>query len=63
MEVDRSIMRETTRGFQTYYSPLLHGEIRLDTNTNVLGSNPPPRDTSRRARGTSTGIPTHTPAT
>ena len=40
MEVDRSIMRETTRGFQTYYSPMLHGEIRLDTNTNVLGSNP-----------------------
>ena len=33
-------MRETTRGFQTYYSPMLHGEIRLDTNTNVLGSNP-----------------------
>ena len=33
-------MRETTRDFQTYYSPMLHGEVRLDTNTNVLGSNP-----------------------
>lgn len=40
MEIDRSIMRETTRGFETYYSPKLHGEVRLDTNTNVLGSNP-----------------------
>ena len=40
MEPDRSIMRETTRDFQTYYSPMLHGEIRLNTNTNVLGSNP-----------------------
>ena len=40
MTLDRSIMRETTRDFQTYYSPKLHGEIRLDTNTNVLGSNP-----------------------
>ena len=40
MEPDRSIMRETTRDFQTYYSPMLHGEVRLDTNTNVLGSNP-----------------------
>lgn len=37
---DRSIMRETTRDFVRYYNPKLHGEIRLDTNTNVLGSNP-----------------------
>lgn len=40
MMVDRSIMRETTRDFVRYYNPKLHGEIRLDTNTNVLGSNP-----------------------
>ena len=33
-------MRETTRDFVRYYNPKLHGEIRLDTNTNVLGSNP-----------------------
>lgn len=38
--VDRSVMRETTRDFVKYYNPKLHGEIRLDTNTNVLGSNP-----------------------
>ncbi|MDO5852653.1 MAG: histidinol-phosphate transaminase [Thermoplasmata archaeon] len=40
MEADRSIMRETTRDFVKYYNPKLHGEVRLDTNTNVLGSNP-----------------------
>ena len=40
METDRSIMRETSRGFEKYYNPKLHGEVRLDTNTNVLGSNP-----------------------
>lgn len=40
MDADRSIMRETSRGFERYYNPKLHGEIRLDTNTNVLGSNP-----------------------
>ena len=33
-------MRETTQGFQRYYNPKLSGELRLDTNTNVLGSNP-----------------------
>lgn len=40
MEVSRDIMRETARGFEKYYNPKLHGELRLDTNTNVLGSNP-----------------------
>ena len=38
--MDRSVMRETTRDFVKYYNPKLHGELRLDTNTNVLGSNP-----------------------
>lgn len=33
-------MRETSREFEVYYNPKLHGEVRLDTNTNVLGSNP-----------------------
>ncbi len=33
-------MRETARGFQRYYNPKLSGELRLDTNTNVLGPNP-----------------------
>ncbi|MDR0309280.1 MAG: histidinol-phosphate transaminase [Candidatus Methanoplasma sp.] len=36
----RDIMRSTTRGFKKYYSPNVMGELRLDTNTNVLGSNP-----------------------
>lgn len=40
MKVSQDIMRETTRDFQIYYNPKLNGEIRLDTNTNVLGSNP-----------------------
>jgi len=40
MTLPENLMRETTRDFQIYYNPELHGEIRLDTNTNVLGSNP-----------------------
>ncbi|MGN0138441.1 MAG: histidinol-phosphate transaminase [Candidatus Methanomethylophilaceae archaeon] len=40
MELTKDIMRETTRDFEVYYNPKLNGEIRLDTNTNVLGSNP-----------------------
>jgi len=36
----RDIMRSTTRGFKKYYSPNIQGELRLDTNTNVLGANP-----------------------
>lgn len=40
MELTNEIMRETTRNFEVYYNPKLNGEIRLDTNTNVLGSNP-----------------------
>jgi len=36
----REIMRSTTRGFRKYYSPDIKGELRLDTNTNVLGANP-----------------------
>ena len=38
--MDRQVMRETTRDFVKYYNPKLNGELRLDTNTNVLGSNP-----------------------
>lgn len=38
--MDRSVMRDTTKDFVKYYNPKLHGELRLDTNTNVLGSNP-----------------------
>ncbi|MCL1811058.1 MAG: histidinol-phosphate transaminase [Methanomassiliicoccaceae archaeon] len=38
--VSRDIMRSTTRSFKKYYSPSIKNELRLDTNTNVLGSNP-----------------------
>ncbi|MDR1405091.1 MAG: histidinol-phosphate transaminase [Candidatus Methanoplasma sp.] len=38
--VSRDIMRSTARDLRKYYSPVLNGELRLDTNTNVLGSNP-----------------------
>ena len=38
--VSRDIMRSTTRGFKKYYNPDLKGELRLDTNTNVLGPSP-----------------------
>lgn len=40
MMVSREIMRSSTRGFQKYYNPKLNNELRMDTNTNVLGSNP-----------------------
>ncbi len=36
----RDKMRETAKDFQMYYNPEIGDEIRLDTNTNVLGSNP-----------------------
>ena len=39
----REIMRSTTRSFKKYYNPLPAGELRLDTNTNVLGPNPAAR--------------------
>ncbi len=40
MMVSRDIMRSTTRGFEKYYNPKVGNEVRLDTNVNVLGSNP-----------------------
>ena len=39
--MDRSSMRESVRGFEMYYNPeIAPGTLRMDTNTNVLGSNP-----------------------
>lgn len=39
--MDRSFMRESVRGFEMYYNPVIApGTLRMDTNTNVLGSNP-----------------------
>jgi len=36
----REIMRGTTQDLKKYYNPQLNGELRMDTNTNVLGPNP-----------------------
>lgn len=36
----RDLMRSTTRDFKKYYNPEISDEIRLDTNVNMLGSNP-----------------------
>lgn len=40
MMVSKDIMRSSTREFERYYNPKIGNEIRLDTNVNVLGSNP-----------------------
>ena len=40
MMVSRDVMRSTARDFRKYYNPKIGKEIRLDTNVNVLGSNP-----------------------
>ncbi len=55
--MDRSGMRSTVRGLQMYYNPELHGEVRLDTNTNVLGSNPAAAEFLRNFRGDVNGYP------
>ena len=57
MSMDRSIMRETTRDFQKYYSPVINDEMRLDTNTNVLGSNPAATEYLRNASVDLNGYP------
>jgi histidinol-phosphate aminotransferase len=36
----RDCMRSTTRDFQQYYNPKVGNCVRMDTNTNPLGSNP-----------------------
>jgi len=38
--MSRERMRSTTRQFKRYYNPDVGDAIRMDTNTNVLGSNP-----------------------
>lgn len=38
--MSRDIMRSGARNLQRYYNPDVKGFVRLDTNTNVLGSNP-----------------------
>lgn len=55
--MDRSRMRSTVRDLQMYYNPELHGEVRLDTNTNVLGSNPAAAEYLRDFKGDLNGYP------
>ena len=38
--MSREWMRSTVRHFRRYYNPDVENAIRMDTNTNVLGSNP-----------------------
>ena len=38
--MSRERMRSTARHFQKYYNPEVGDAVRMDTNTNVLGSNP-----------------------
>lgn len=49
MMVSRDVMRSTARHLKTYYNPKLSGELRMDTNTNVLGSNPAAAEYLRNA--------------
>lgn len=46
--LSRDVMRSTTRGFERYYNPKVGDALRLDTNTNVLGSNPAAMEYLRR---------------
>lgn len=55
--VSRDIMRCSTRGFEKYYNPKIGGEIRLDTNVNVLGSNPSAMDFLSNWDGNINGYP------
>jgi histidinol-phosphate aminotransferase len=55
--MDRGVMRDTTRDFVKYYNPKLNGELRLDTNTNVLGSNPAAERYLRENRWDLNGYP------
>jgi len=57
MTLPENPMRETTRDFQIYYNPKLHGEVRLDTNTNVLGSNPAATEYLQKGRWDLNGYP------
>lgn len=55
--VSRNIMRSTAREFQRYYNPEVGKEIRLDTNVNVLGSNPAAKKFISRWEGNINGYP------
>ena len=54
---ERDIMRSTARGFRRYYNPEIGDELRMDTNTNVLGPNPAAEEYIRGFRGDISGYP------
>jgi histidinol-phosphate aminotransferase len=53
----RDMMRASARGFQKYYNPKIGGEVRMDTNTNVLGPNPAAMEYMKNWRGDISGYP------
>ena len=53
----RDVMRSTTRGFERYYNPDVGDALRMDTNTNVLGSNPAAAEFLSRGIGGLDGYP------
>ena len=50
-------MRKSVRELQMYYNPKVGGELRMDTNTNVLGSNPAAAEYLRNMRPDLNGYP------
>ena len=56
--MDRSDMRASVRGLEMYYNPKIEpGTLRMDTNTNVLGSNPAAEAYLRSMRPSLDGYP------
>jgi histidinol-phosphate aminotransferase len=55
--VSREIMRSSARNFRRYYNPKVGNELRLDTNVNVLGSNPAAEKFLKEWNGDLNGYP------
>ncbi|MBE6526698.1 MAG: histidinol-phosphate transaminase [Thermoplasmata archaeon] len=56
--MDRNSMRASVRGLEMYYNPVIApGTLRMDTNTNVLGSNPAAAEYLRNLRVDLNGYP------
>ena len=56
--MDRGSMRASVRGLEMYYNPVIApGTLRMDTNTNVLGSNPAATEYLRNLKVDLNGYP------
>ncbi len=56
--MDRSDMRASVRGLEMYYNPVIApGTLRMDTNVNVLGSNPAAAEYLRNLKVDLNGYP------